>query len=128
MSNRVFIDGHAGTTGLRIRDWLAGRDDLELLEIDEAQRKDPEARRECLEAADIAVLCLPDDAAAQAAEWLQASDTKILDASTAHRIADGWVYGLPELGEAQRQMLIRCAGGPRRRVATQSCAPLTRGV
>ncbi|MFP6623364.1 MAG: N-acetyl-gamma-glutamyl-phosphate reductase [Myxococcota bacterium] len=118
MSNRVFIDGHAGTTGLRIRDWLVARDDLELLEIDEAQRKDPEARRECLEAADIAVLCLPDDAAAQAAEWLQASNTKILDASTAHRIADGWVYGLPELGETQRQAISQA-----RLVSNPGCYP-----
>ena len=118
MSNRVFIDGHAGTTGLRIRDWLAGRDDLELLEIDEAKRKDPQARQECLEAADIAVLCLPDDAATQAATWLQASDTKILDASTAHRIADGWVYGLPELGEAQRQAISQA-----RLVSNPGCYP-----
>ena len=70
MSKRVFIDGHAGTTGLRIRDWLSGRDDLELLEVDEQHRKDPAARREGLEAAEIAVLCLPDVAAAEAASWL----------------------------------------------------------
>jgi len=106
MSSRVFIDGHAGTTGLRIRDWLSGRDDLELLEIDEARRKDPEARRECLAAADIAVLCLPDDAAAEAVA-LARGRTRILDASTAHRVADGWVYGLPELGPDQREAISR---------------------
>ena len=106
MSSRVFIDGHAGTTGLRIRDWLSGRDDLELLEIDEPRRKDPEARRECLAAADIAVLCLPDDAAAEAVA-LARGRTRILDASTAHRVADGWVYGLPELGPDQREAISR---------------------
>jgi N-acetyl-gamma-glutamyl-phosphate reductase len=118
MSNRVFIDGHAGTTGLRIRDWLADRVDLELLEIDAARRKNPDARRECLEAADIAVLCLPDDAATQAAEWLEGSDTKILDASTAHRIAEGWVYGLPELGEGQREAISQA-----RLVSNPGCYP-----
>jgi len=114
MSKRVFIDGHAGTTGLRIRDWLSGRDDLELLEVDEQHRKDPAARREGLEAAEIAVLCLPDVAAAEAASWLETRDTKILDASTAHRIADGWVYGLPELGESQREAIsqARCVSNP----------------
>ncbi len=117
-SNRVFIDGHVGTTGLRIRDWLADRDDLELLEIDEGRRKDSDARRGCLEAADIAVLCLPDDAAAQAAGWLEGSDTKILDASTAHRNADGWVYGLPELGEAQREAISQA-----RLVSNPGCYP-----
>ena len=117
-SSRVFIDGHAGTTGLRIRDWLADRVDLELLEIDEARRKDPDARRECLEAADIAVLCLPDDAAAQAAGWLEGGDTKILDASTAHRITEGWVYGLPELGEGQREAISQA-----RLVSNPGCYP-----
>lgn len=114
MSKRVFIDGHAGTTGLRIREWLSGRDDLELLEIEEQHRKDPGARRGALEAAEIAVLCLPDAAAEQAAGWLETTDTKILDASTAHRIADGWVYGLPELGKSQREAIsqARCVSNP----------------
>ena len=103
--SRVFIDGHAGTTGLRIRDWLADRDDLELLTIDEDRRKDPEARKECLLAADVAVLCLPDAASADAAAWLEGSDTRILDASTAFRVADDWVYGLPELGAEQREAI-----------------------
>ncbi len=118
MPHRVFIDGHAGTTGLRIRDWLAGRDDLELLEIDAARRKDPQARRECLASADLAVLCLPDDAAREAVGWLADSDTRILDASTAHRIEDGWVYGLPELGDAQREAISNAA-----RVSNPGCYP-----
>lgn len=117
-TNRVFIDGHAGTTGLRIRDWLTGRDDLDLLEIDDARRKDPEARRECLLAADVAVLCLPDDASADAAAWLDGSDTRILDASTAFRVADDWVYGLPELGDAQRNAISNAA-----RVSNPGCYP-----
>jgi N-acetyl-gamma-glutamyl-phosphate reductase len=118
MSRKVFIDGHAGTTGLRIRDWLAGRDDLDLLEIDEARRKDPDARRECLEAADVAVLCLPDDASAQAAAWLEGGDTRLLDASTAHRVTAGWTYGLPELGADQREAI---AAAPR--VSNPGCYP-----
>ena len=115
-SHLIFIDGHAGTTGLRIRDWLAGREDLELIEIPANRRKDPDARRECLELADLAVLCLPDTASAEAAAWLADSDTQILDASTAHRIAEGWVYGLPELGEKRRSALTSA-----RRVSNPGC-------
>jgi N-acetyl-gamma-glutamyl-phosphate reductase len=118
MSPRVFIDGRAGTTGLRIRDWLAGRDDLDLFEIEEARRKDPVARRECLEAADLAVLCLPDDASAQAAAWIEEGDTRLLDASTAFRVAPGWVYGLPELGDAQRDAISNA-----RFVSNPGCYP-----
>jgi N-acetyl-gamma-glutamyl-phosphate reductase len=100
---RVFIDGHAGTTGLRIRDWLVGREDeLELLWLPEAERKDPGARRELSNSADLVVLCLPDDAARDAAGGISNAATRVLDASTAHRVADGWVYGLPEMTPAQR--------------------------
>lgn len=97
MAPRVFIDGHVGTTGLRIRDWLAGRRDLEVVEIAEARRKDAEARRASIARADLAVLCLPDAAAREAAAFAQESGTRVLDASTAHRVAPGWVFGLPEL-------------------------------
>jgi N-acetyl-gamma-glutamyl-phosphate reductase len=116
--SRVFVDGHAGTTGLRIRDWLAKRGDLELLEIDDARRKDPRARRECLQEADVAVLCLPDDAARDAVIWLESTDTRILDASTAFRVAEGWVYGLPELGASQREAISQA-----RRVSNPGCYP-----
>ena len=102
MTHRVYIDGQVGTTGLRIREWLAGRDDLELLAIDEGRRKDAAARREAIAAADVAVLCLPDDAAREAAVWARESGTRLIDASAAHRVADGWVYGLPELEPGQR--------------------------
>jgi len=116
MAARVYIDGHVGTTGLRIRQWMAGRQDVELLTLPEEQRKDPEARRSRIEAADLAVLCLPDDAAREAATWAGASGTRLVDASTAHRVAGGWVYGLPELALGQRD-LIRAAN----RVANPGC-------
>jgi N-acetyl-gamma-glutamyl-phosphate reductase len=118
MAHRVFIDGHVGTTGLRIRDWLADRDDLELIEIDESRRKDPAARRECLEAAELAVLCLPDEASAEAAEWLAGSDTRILDASTAHRVDETWTFGLPELNAEQRGAISGAT-----RVSNPGCYP-----
>ncbi len=105
MAHRVYIDGHAGTTGLRIREWLAGRDDLVLATLGDADRKDPEARREQLQGADVAVLCLPDDAAREAVAWAEGSGTRILDTSTAHRIDDDWVYGLPELAPGQRDAI-----------------------
>jgi N-acetyl-gamma-glutamyl-phosphate reductase len=114
----IFIDGQAGTTGLRIRELLAGRRDLELIEVDPARRKDPAARRECLAAADVALLCLPDDAAREAVALVADRKTRVLDASTAHRVADGWVYGLPELARGQREAI---AGA--RRVSNPGCYP-----
>jgi len=107
MTHRVYIDGHAGTTGLRIRDWLADREDLELLTLPEAQRKDPEARREMIRSADVSVLCLPDDAAREAESWAQGSKARLLDASTAHRVSEGWVFGLPELEPGRRELIAR---------------------
>lgn len=114
MKPRVFIDGHVGTTGLRIREWLAGRDDIELVTLPEAQRKDADARRDAVCAADLAVLCLPDDAAREVAEFAAGSAVRLLDASTAHRVADGWVYGLPELAGSQRAAIAsaRCVSNP----------------
>ncbi|WGH78861.1 N-acetyl-gamma-glutamyl-phosphate reductase [Jannaschia ovalis] len=95
MTTAVFIDGEAGTTGLQIRDRLAGRDDIRLVQLDEATRKDDAARRDAFAQADVAILCLPDDAARAAVAM--AGDTRIIDASTAHRVAADWVYGMPEL-------------------------------
>lgn len=97
MAIRLFIDGAAGTTGLEIRDRLQGRDEFELLVLDEAQRKDESARRDALHAADIAILCLPDEAAKEAVKLAEGSGTRIIDASSAHRVAEGWTYGFPEL-------------------------------
>ncbi|MFI5316743.1 MAG: N-acetyl-gamma-glutamyl-phosphate reductase [Myxococcota bacterium] len=102
MAPRVFIDGHVGTTGLRIRDWLAGRRDLGVVELPESLRKDSAARRDAIAGADVAVLCLPDAAAREAAEFARESRVRVLDASAAHRVAPGWVFGLPELAATQR--------------------------
>lgn len=97
MTHSVFIDGAAGTTGLEIRERLQGREEFELIVLDDAQRKDEAARREALHEADVAILCLPDDAAREAVGLAQGSATRIIDASSAHRVADGWTYGFPEL-------------------------------
>ncbi len=100
----IFIDGEAGTTGLGIRQRLAGRTDMAVISIDPALRKDAEARREMMKRADVTILCLPDEAAKEAVALnatLGASATRIVDASTAHRTAPGWVYGFPELSKAQ---------------------------
>ena len=98
----VFIDGQAGTTGLQITERLRARDDLELLYLTDAERKDPNARKQGLQQADVAVLCLPDEAAKEAVA-LAAGQTRIIDASTAYRVDPDWVYGLPELSPEQRQ-------------------------
>ena len=101
----VFIDGQEGTTGLKIRERLAGRTDFTLIEIDPAKRKDDAARRECLLSADIAILCLPDDASRKAYEWVREHKTRLIDTSTAHRVVPGWAYGLPELSPAHRDAI-----------------------
>lgn len=110
---RIFIDGEAGTTGLQIAQRLADRQDLELARIDPAARKDPQAKARLLESVDIAILCLPDEAAREAVA-LAGERCRILDASTAHRTSDRWVYGLPELGAAQRRQIAaaRCVANP----------------
>jgi N-acetyl-gamma-glutamyl-phosphate reductase len=98
MTHSVFIDGAAGTTGLEIADRLAGRSEFALVALDEARRKDPAARREALNEADFAVLCLPDDAAREAVALIDpASKVRVIDASSAHRVTPGWVYGFPEV-------------------------------
>lgn len=94
---KVFIDGSSGTTGLRIHERLAARDDIELLTLDEAHRKEDAARCEMLNTADVAFLCLPDDAARQAVSMVTSENVTIIDTSTAHRVSDGWVYGFAEI-------------------------------
>ena len=116
MRPKLYIDGQAGTTALRIRDWLQGRDDLELVVLPEELRKDPAARQRALREATIVLFCLPDDAAKESASWLADSTVRILDASTAHRVTDGWVYGLPELVAGQRERIARA-----QRVANPGC-------
>ena len=94
---KVFIDGAAGTTGLNIRARLAKRNDVEVIEIDEDKRKDISERKRLMNAADVVFLCLPDDAAREAVTLIENESTCVIDTSTAHRCADGWTYGFPEL-------------------------------
>lgn len=98
MVQTIFIDGGAGTTGLEIADRLEGRDEFELVRLNDAERKDEDCRRSALNFADFAILCLPDDAAREAVGMIDKdSGTRVIDASTAHRTAPGWIYGFPEL-------------------------------
>ena len=114
----VFIDGQAGTTGLQIRDRLLAREDVTLMEIAESSRKDPEERRRYLNEADVVVLCLPDDAAREAVGLISSNHVRVLDASTAYRVAHGWAYGLPELDAHQRENIRDAA-----RVSNPGCYP-----
>ena len=112
---KIFIDGSAGTTGLRIRERLSARSDIELIALAEEVRKDPEARRAALNAADIAFLCLPDVAAVEAVSLIDNPHTAVIDTSTAHRTAGGWVYGMAEL-HGQRERIAQS-----KRVANPGC-------
>lgn len=127
----IFIDGKEGTTGLQIYDRLSPRKDINLITLPEDKRKDVNARKECLNSADISFLCLPDAAAEEAVSLVENPSARIIDASTAHRTAEGWVYGLPELSD-ERRAQIACA----KRVANPGCyatgfitlvAPLIKG-
>lgn len=113
---KVFIDGSAGTTGLRIRDRLAQRDDIELISIDENLRKDPSAKADIMKQCDIAFLCLPDDAAREAVALANDADAVIIDTSTAHRTEEGWAYGFAELSETH-EAKIRSS----KRIAVPGC-------
>ena len=118
MTARVFIDGEAGTTGLQIRSRLAGRDDLEFLSLGETERKDPARRREMLNAADLVVLCLPDDAAREAVSLIENPEVRVIDASSAHRTAEGWTYGFPEMTAGQAEAVATA-----KRVSNPGCYP-----
>lgn len=111
----IFIDGSAGTTGLRIYDRLSARDDISLIILPEELRKDDNARAEAINSADIIFLCLPDDAARQAVTFVKNDKTAIIDTSTAHRTNDGWVYGFPEL-TGKREAIINS-----KRIANPGC-------
>jgi N-acetyl-gamma-glutamyl-phosphate reductase len=114
----VFIDGAAGTTGLEIRERLAGRAEIELVTLPDDRRKDPAARRAALNDADFVVLCLPDDAARESVALIDNPRTRVIDASTAHRTAEGWCYGFPELEPSQGALIEGAA-----RVSNPGCYP-----
>lgn len=116
--HRVFIDGQVGTTGLQIHQRLMTRTDIELLEIDPAERKNPAARKALLDNADIVILCLPDDAAREAVELTENPNTRFIDASTAHRVHPAWTYGFAELTPGQREAIASA-----RLVSNPGCYP-----
>ena len=115
----IYIDGQEGTTGLRIRQMLAEREDVEVLLIPPEHRRDRCARTEFLNRADLCVLCLPDDAAAEALDLLENPQTKVIDTSTARRVHSEWVYGLPEISPAHKEQIRRA-----QKVANCGCYPV----
>ncbi len=118
MTQTVFIDGAAGTTGLEIAERLAGRTEFSLITLDEARRKDAAARAEALNDADFVILCLPDAAAVEATAMIANERTRVIDASTAHRVAPDWAYGFPELNAGQRAAIAAA-----KRVSNPGCYP-----
>ena len=116
MKTKVYIDGQVGTTGLQIYERIGNRNDLDLLRIDEDKRHDTDERRKFLNSADIVFLCLPDAGAIEAVSLIENPDVRVIDASTAHRTSDDWVYGYPELSKEQRAAI---AAG--KRVANPGC-------
>ncbi|MFH1793850.1 MAG: N-acetyl-gamma-glutamyl-phosphate reductase [Pseudomonadota bacterium] len=118
MKPKIFIDGEHGTTGLQIRSMLAGRHDIEIISVPTDRRKDKAARAEFLNTADVAILCLPDDAAKESVSLISNGTTRVIDASTAHRVADGWTYGFAEMDSAQAARIAAS-----KRVANPGCWP-----
>jgi N-acetyl-gamma-glutamyl-phosphate reductase len=116
MKTTVFVDGQHGTTGLKIRERLNRRKDIEVIEIPEEKRKDPETRKKLINEADIVFLCLPDDAARESVSLIKNSSVRVIDGSTAHRVTEGWVYGLPELKKEQRTLIKKS-----RRITVPGC-------
>ena len=105
MTAQIFIDGEHGTTGLQIRTRLEGRGDVQLMSLAQKDRRNVNMRREMLNDADLVILCLPDDAARDAVAMIENPKVKVIDASTAHRVADGWIYGMPEYDDEQREKI-----------------------
>lgn len=118
MVQRVFIDGEAGTTGLQIRERLEGRRDIELVSIDPTKRKDADERKRLLNSVDAVILCLPDDAAREAVSLIENDAVKVIDASTAYRVAPDWAYGFPEMSKEQRGKIAAS-----KRISNPGCYP-----
>jgi N-acetyl-gamma-glutamyl-phosphate reductase len=118
MNVSVFIDGAVGTTGLEIRERLSGRKDVTLVTLPEETRKNAKARKEALNDSDFVILCLPDDAAREAVGMIESETTRVIDASTAHRVADGWTYGFAELEPGQQAAIAEA-----RFVSNPGCYP-----
>ncbi len=118
MKPKIFIDGEHGTTGLQIRTLLAGRDDLDIISVPVERRKEKAARAEYLNAADVAILCLPDDAARESVSLIENDTTRVIDASTAHRVAEGWDYGFAEMDKEQPARIAAAM-----RLANPGCWP-----
>ena len=116
MAKKIFIDGKAGTTGLRIYERLESFQGIELISLDDEKRKDPVCRKEALNSADIAFLCLPDDAARESVSFIENENTVVIDTSTAHRTLDDWAYGFPELSQAHKEKIINS-----KRIAVPGC-------
>ena len=116
MKKKIFIDGKAGTTGLRIEQRLSSRDDVEILSLPEELRKDTEARRKMLDSVDFVFLCLPDQASIEAASMIEKDNVVVIDASTAHRTNPEWAYGFAELGEEFENKIINS-----KRIAVPGC-------
>lgn len=116
MKTKIFIDGKAGTTGLRIEQRLSSRDDVEILSLPEELRKDPDARKQMLNSVDVVFLCLPDQAAIEAVSMIENENVIVIDASTAHRTNPDWAYGFAELGEEFEKKIINS-----KRIAVPGC-------
>ena len=118
MSVEIFIDGEAGTTGLIIRKLLSERSDLTFITLNDCERKDARARKDALNSCNLAILCLPDEAAREAITLIDNPNVKVIDTSTAHRVSPEWVYGFPEMTEGQADLIKKA-----KRVANPGCYP-----